>query len=161
MCVVTHRHIYFKCTDIFNKYQNRYCTSYMPITQIAHVLSCTFYFRSFLSAFVPFFFLIRYFNKTAAPPPSHPLIPHPSPLSKVVWLLHTHLSPKPPSFFTGPPRTTWRPRPPWTRRPAGEIGFDFLFPGHLDGGFMAPGARGIVMWSRPLALCPRAEQRHE
>lgn len=138
----------------------------MPITQIAHMLSWyKFYFRSFLSAFVPFFFFkIRYFNKTAAPPPSHHLIPHLSPLSKVGAtgrLLHTPLSPKPPSFFTGPPRTTWRPRPPWTRRPPGEIGFDFLFPGHLDGGFMAPGARGIVVWSRLLALCPRAEQRHE
>ena len=26
---------------------------------------------------------------------------------------------------------------------------------------MAPGDRDIVVWSRPLALCPRAGQRHE
>lgn len=26
---------------------------------------------------------------------------------------------------------------------------------------MAPGDRDIVVWSHPLALCPRAEQRHE
>lgn len=26
---------------------------------------------------------------------------------------------------------------------------------------MAPGARDIVVWSCPLALCPRAKRRHE
>lgn len=49
-----------------------------------------------------------------------------------------------PLFFTGPPRTTWRPRPPWTRRPPVRLVLTF-FPGHLDGGFMAPGARDIVV----------------
>lgn len=55
VCVFTRRRIYFKCANIFNKYQNRYCTSYKPITQTAHMLLwCKCYFRSFLSAFVPF-----------------------------------------------------------------------------------------------------------